>query len=518
MANLGNTLVNGILRVNGKIIVGESITAPSFIGTCTGSIKALSVSGRTITYTKGDDTTGTITTQDTTYTAGGGLNLSGTEFSNTGVRSVATGSTNGTISVNTNGTATEVAVAGLGSIAYKSSLTKSDVGLENVDNTADANKNVLTATKLAAAKTISLTGDVTGSTSFDGSDNASITTVVGNDSHSHTATTLPVITGLSRSEKTITTTSTGWVTIAKTSANTEIWSCKLLLEVTGDNDCIQSIKMDIAGGGLRYPTARIMIQNTDIYYASDVGLFYPKAKNNGYGSGVEIYLTGESKSKSIKVVLLESENVELTNLNGSRVYNSTYHSIWTDGMDRNGVLSFNKYTSGNTDNAQFADNVLVEDSAFVSGEAIDGEDIISLASDGKLYKITNTTVSFDIKNCLIAKNRTYSSQNGNPSLLFMSKSSPSWNLSLTTGKATYVEGSISNNGMFVSNGTITNTLTNGNAYIRLGIALSSNKIYLDRNNYCFKLNSNGEIISFNGLPTGAVTSVDSGKTCELDTP
>ena len=46
-------------------------------------IKGLSASGRTITYTKGDGTTGTITTQDsnTTYSAGTGLVLSGTKFS-----------------------------------------------------------------------------------------------------------------------------------------------------------------------------------------------------------------------------------------------------------------------------------------------------------------------------------------------------------------------------------------------------------------------------------------------------
>ena len=45
-------------------------------------IKGLSVSGRTITYTKGDGTTGTITTQDnnTTYSAGTGLSISGTTF------------------------------------------------------------------------------------------------------------------------------------------------------------------------------------------------------------------------------------------------------------------------------------------------------------------------------------------------------------------------------------------------------------------------------------------------------
>ncbi|MBO6290410.1 MAG: hypothetical protein J6N45_08850, partial [Alphaproteobacteria bacterium] len=46
------------------------------------SIKGLSVSGTTITYTKGDGTKGTITTQDnnTTYTNGTGLSLNGTTF------------------------------------------------------------------------------------------------------------------------------------------------------------------------------------------------------------------------------------------------------------------------------------------------------------------------------------------------------------------------------------------------------------------------------------------------------
>ena len=57
-------------------------------------------------------------------------------------------------------------------------LVKADVGLGNVDNTADASKAVLTATKLATARTLSLTGDVTGSVSFDGSANAAITATI----------------------------------------------------------------------------------------------------------------------------------------------------------------------------------------------------------------------------------------------------------------------------------------------------------------------------------------------------
>lgn len=68
------------------------------------------------------------------------------------------------------------------------SVTKTQVGLGNVDNTADADKNVLSATKWTTARTISLTGDVTGSTSIDGSGNVSITAVVVDDSHNHVIT------------------------------------------------------------------------------------------------------------------------------------------------------------------------------------------------------------------------------------------------------------------------------------------------------------------------------------------
>lgn len=61
-----------------------------------------------------------------------------------------------------------------GSAAW-AQLTKADVGLGNVDNTADVNKNVATATKLKTARNINVSGAVTGSaTPFDGSEDATI--------------------------------------------------------------------------------------------------------------------------------------------------------------------------------------------------------------------------------------------------------------------------------------------------------------------------------------------------------
>lgn len=58
----------------------------------------------------------------------------------------------------------------------KLELSKDHIGLGNVDNTSDELKNVLTATKLILARTIQLSGDVSGSVSFDGSSNVTIDT------------------------------------------------------------------------------------------------------------------------------------------------------------------------------------------------------------------------------------------------------------------------------------------------------------------------------------------------------
>lgn len=65
-------------------------------------------------------------------------------------------------------------------------ITPANIGLGNVNNTADSAKNVLSASKLTTPRTISLAGDVTGSVSFDGSANVSMTTAIADDSHNHT--------------------------------------------------------------------------------------------------------------------------------------------------------------------------------------------------------------------------------------------------------------------------------------------------------------------------------------------
>lgn len=88
----------------------------------------------------------TYTSKDTTYTTSDGITLTGTNFTNSGVRSISTGSSNGTISVNTNGTSADVKVKGLGTAAYTASTAYDAAGSAN---TALTNAKAYTDTAIA---------------------------------------------------------------------------------------------------------------------------------------------------------------------------------------------------------------------------------------------------------------------------------------------------------------------------------------------------------------------------------
>ena len=112
------------IKVNGTALTPNSkavdITIPT-VGNGTITIKQGGTSKGTFTTNQNGNTTIELTDTNTTYTAGDGLSLSGTTFSNNGVRSIATGTTNGTISVNTNGNISNIGVYGLKSAAYTNS-------------------------------------------------------------------------------------------------------------------------------------------------------------------------------------------------------------------------------------------------------------------------------------------------------------------------------------------------------------------------------------------------------------
>ena len=112
-------------------------------------VKTISINGKTITVTKGDNTTFTLTTQDTNTTYGTG------NTTTLGLTKLYTSTGTGT-----DGTMTRTAI------------TNALNGKLSTSGTAAA------ATKLATARTISLGGDVTGSASFNGTTNVTITATV----------------------------------------------------------------------------------------------------------------------------------------------------------------------------------------------------------------------------------------------------------------------------------------------------------------------------------------------------
>lgn len=120
---------------------------------------------------------------DTTYTGGSGISVSGTTINHTNTV------TAGVIGQKTN---ESVAFGGTIDIPYADydanghivSKGERIVTLPAAPTTITGNAG--TASKLQTARTITLAGDVSGSVSFDGSDNVSITTTVADDSHNHT--------------------------------------------------------------------------------------------------------------------------------------------------------------------------------------------------------------------------------------------------------------------------------------------------------------------------------------------
>jgi len=77
-------------------------------------------------------------------------------------------------------------VTSVNSMTGAVTLTKAHIGLNNVDNTADASKNVLSASKWTNSRKLTLGGDATGEVTFNGENDFTLTVTVANNSHEHT--------------------------------------------------------------------------------------------------------------------------------------------------------------------------------------------------------------------------------------------------------------------------------------------------------------------------------------------
>jgi hypothetical protein len=100
------------------------------------------------------------------------------------IEGTVTGDVTGNLAGNaTTATSLETART-IGGVSFDGSANINLPGV-NASGNQDTTGNAATATALETSRTIQLTGDVTGSATFDGSANATITAVVQDDSHSH---------------------------------------------------------------------------------------------------------------------------------------------------------------------------------------------------------------------------------------------------------------------------------------------------------------------------------------------
>lgn len=419
--------------------------------------------------------------------------INGTDFDGTSDITTTNWGTSRNIGiVNSDGTGTAVITSVNGSANVNLKLPST------IKATLTGNSD--TATKLKTARTIGLSGDVTGSGSFDGSANLTINTTVADDSHNHTADTLPVVTDLNTTTKTAKNSTTGWFTIAKTLTNNEFWSCRLLIESKSSATVWQTMIVDVAGFGNYDPAGRI-IQRSNGVYINYLRVCYPKEASNGYGTLIE-FNSSNATTKDVKVTLLESNNVELTDIVASS-YNSTYQNASnSSGLTGNGMYGWSTYYSGNIDWSSYALG-LQQNGWFISGEATVVNDLLGLGIDNKYYKLTNKSASFSTKNCNIIRCDGNYSANVNcygrsvGGLFTPPVSYTTSNKGIVANKPVYVEGTISGD-TFKSNGNITCTLANGMSYMRIGVAKSTTQIVLDMNVYCFTLDNQGGIENYNG--------------------
>ena len=205
MAKIGNV---GLKTNISDVVIGSGLFVyctdthelfvdyPNGSGTARGAIKmsgneyvsAVTISGSNLKVTKGD---GSVSNVPIGNYAGSSSNggAANSVKSNLVVK-LNGGTTEGDDMFTFNGSTAKsinVTPASIGAAATSHSHTTANITdlTDKLNEKLDADANAVSASKLATARTITLTGDVSGSTSFDGSGNVSITTTVADDSHNH---------------------------------------------------------------------------------------------------------------------------------------------------------------------------------------------------------------------------------------------------------------------------------------------------------------------------------------------
>lgn len=258
-------------------------------------------------------------------------------------------------------------------------VSKSDVGLGNVDNTADVSKTVLSATKLATARTISLASDVTGSASFDGSGNISITATIVDNSHSHT------LANISDFPSSVSATELGYLDTVSSNIQTQL-NAKQATLVSATN--IKTINGNsIVGGGDLVVAGGDMLKTT--YDTTNNGIV-DKTENLVGGNNTTLLGSIPYQSNTDKSTLL-APNTTTTRKFLRQTGSGTNGSapVW-DTILASDVPTLNQSTTGNaatatTANALNTANAYVGTGFTANGGALRAQNFGSVATNGITY-------------------------------------------------------------------------------------------------------------------------------------
>lgn len=300
-----------------------------------GYIKSLSISGKTITYTRGDDTTGTLVTQDTTYTlASFGVTATAAELNTLdGITATVTelnycDGVTSNIQTQLNGKAatshgthvsystTAPLVAGTASVGSAATVSRSD-HVHPAQTTVSGNAG--SATQLATARTIQTNLGSTSAASFNG-----------------TANVTPGVTGT----------------------------------------------LPVANGGTGATTAAAARTNLGAMAATPACIeLYPGSTSAGNGGYIDFHFNNSSADYTTR--LIESTSGTLTcvgNFTATKVYNAVWNDYaeWfekedvTEEFEPGDILTWGE--NGVTKTTSFADNLVVGVFSDSYGHIIGGEE------------------------------------------------------------------------------------------------------------------------------------------------
>ena len=344
-----------------------------------GMITDLSISGKTITYTKGDGTTGTLTTQDnnTTYSAGAGLSLSGTTFSVNTNGSIASGNTG----VLNGGTVySEVRPTADGTFAKKANTTAA-----NITALDTAAKNAIKGLSVSGTTITYTKGDGTTGTITTQDNNTTYTNMSASELSTGTATTARSI-----SAKVIADYVTGKVSAETTARNTAISS-----EATAraDADTALDVRVDESIKGLSVSGKTITYTKGD----GTTGTITTQDTNTTYTAGNGIALSGTTFSaKAGTNVSVDSNGINVVG-NGSVASGNT-------GLVSGGTLfTENRITADGTFAKKAnttAANITALDTAAknaIKELSVSGQTITYTKGDGTTGTITTQDTNTDTK-------------------------------------------------------------------------------------------------------------------------